>query len=65
MTKSSARKAAAEKTRGTHRKTARKVGAAKAHSDRSQDSFQSCRREGRKAVAEKARGSISQDRHSI
>ena len=32
MTKSSARKAAAEKTRGTHRKTARKVGAEKAHS---------------------------------
>ena len=32
MTKSSAHKAAAEKTRGTHRKTARKVGAGKAHS---------------------------------
>ena len=32
MTKSSTRKAAAEKTRGTHRKAARKVGAAKAHS---------------------------------
>ena len=48
MTKSSARKAAAKKARGTHRKTARKVGAGKAHSrDRTTAS---------KVVAEKARG---------
>ena len=48
MTKSSAGKAAAKKARGTHRKTARKVGAGKAHSrDRTTAS---------KVVAEKARG---------
>ena len=48
MTKSSARKAAAQKTRGTDRKTARRVGAGKAHSrDRKTAS---------KVVAEKARG---------
>jgi hypothetical protein len=48
MTKSSVRKAAAKKVRGTHRKTARKVGAGKAHSrDRKAAS---------KTVAEKARG---------
>ena len=33
MTKSSAGKAAAKKARGTHRKTARKVGAGKAHGE--------------------------------
>ena len=48
MTKSSARKAATEKTRGTHRKTARKVGAGKAHSkDRKSQAS--------KVAAEKAR----------
>jgi hypothetical protein len=48
MTKSSVRKAAAEKTRGTYRRTARKVGAGKAHS--------SARKTASKVVAEKARG---------
>jgi hypothetical protein len=48
MTKSSTRKAAAEKTRGTRRKTARKVGAAKAH--------RTDRKTASKVVAEKARG---------
>ena len=44
MTKSSVRKTAAEKARSKHRKTTRKVGTGKAYS-RSQDRFQSCRRE--------------------
>ena len=48
MTKSSTRKAAAEKTRGTRRKTARKVAAAKAHSK--------ARKTTSKVAAEKARG---------
>ena len=48
MTKSSTRKAAAEKTRGTHRKAARKVGAAKAHSK--------ARKTASKVAAERARG---------
>ena len=48
MTKSSARKAAAQKARSTYRKTTRKVGAGKAHS--------SGRKTASKAVAEKARG---------
>jgi hypothetical protein len=48
MTKSSARKAAAGKARGTDRKTTRKVGAGKAHS--------TDRKTAAKAVAEKARG---------
>ena len=48
MTKSSVRKAAAEKARSTYRKTTRKVGAGKAHS--------SGRKTASKAVAEKARG---------
>ena len=48
MTKSSARKAAAEKTRGTRRKTARKVGAAKAHSK--------ARKTASEVAAERARG---------
>jgi hypothetical protein len=48
MTKSSTRKAAAEKTRGTRRKTARKVGAAKAHS--------SDRKTASKVAVERARG---------
>lgn len=48
MTKSSAHKAAAEKTRGTHRKPVRKVGAGKA---RGKD-----RKTASKAVAERARG---------
>ena len=48
MTKSSTRKAAAEKTRGTRRKTARKVGAAKARS--------SDRKTASKVAAEKSRG---------
>ena len=48
MTKSSARKAAAQKARSTYRKTARKVGAAKALS--------SGRKTASKAVAEKVRG---------
>ena len=48
MTKSSARKAAAQKARSTHRKTTRKVGARKAHSgDRKTTS---------KVATEKARG---------
>ncbi len=48
MTKSSVRKAVAEKARSTHRKTTRKVGARKAHSgDRKTPS---------KVAAEKARG---------
>ena len=47
MTKSSARKAAAKKTRSKYRKTTRKVGAAKALNSGSQDSFQGCRREAR------------------
>ena len=47
MTKSSARKAPAEKARGTYRKTTRKVGAKKAHSTN--------RRAASKTVAEKAR----------
>ena len=48
MTKSSVRKAAAQKARNTHRKTTRKVGARKAHSgDRKTPS---------KVAAEKARG---------
>ena len=55
MTKSSVRKAAAKKARGTDRKTARKVGAGKAPSTD---------RKTAKAVAEKARGT-SQDRRSI
>ena len=57
MTKSSTRKAAAEKTRGTRRKTARKVGAAKAHSKARKTAFQSRRRESARY--------ISQDRHSL
>ena len=48
MTKSSVRKAAAEKARSTYRKTTRKVGAGKVHS--------SGRKTASKAVAEKARG---------
>ena len=48
MTKSSVRKAAAEKARSTYRKTTRKVGAGKAHT--------SGRKTASKAVAEKARG---------
>jgi hypothetical protein len=48
MTKSSAHKAAAEKTRGTYPKNARKVGAGKAHSKN--------RKAAPKAVAERARG---------
>ena len=48
MTKSSTRKAAAEKTRGTRRKTARKVGAAKALS--------SGRKTASKVAAERERG---------
>jgi hypothetical protein len=47
MTKSSAHKAAAEKTRGTHRKTTRKAAAGKAHSKN--------RKTAPKAVAERAR----------
>jgi hypothetical protein len=47
MNKSSARKAPAEKARGTYRKTTRKVGAKKAHSTN--------RRAASKTVAEKAR----------
>jgi hypothetical protein len=47
MTKSSARKAPAEKARGTYRKTTRKVGAKKAH--------RTNRRAASKTVAEKAR----------
>ena len=47
MTKSSARKAAAEKARSTYRKTTRKVGARKAHSGD--------RKTASKAVAERAR----------
>ena len=48
MTKSSVRKAAAEKTHGTYRNTVRKVGAGKAHGKN--------RKTATKAVAEKARG---------
>jgi hypothetical protein len=48
MTKSSARKAAAEKARSTYRKTTRKVGTEKAHG--------SDRKTASRAVAEKARG---------
>ena len=48
MTKSSTRKAAPEKTRGTRRKTARKVGAGKVHSK--------ARRTRSKVAAERARG---------
>jgi hypothetical protein len=48
MTKSSTRKAAAEKTRGTHHKSARKVGAAKAHSED--------RKTASKVAAERSRG---------
>ena len=48
MTKSSARKAAAQKARSTYRKTARKVGTGKAHG--------SNRKTASKVAAEKARG---------
>ena len=48
MTKSSVRKAVAEKARSTHRKTTRKVGARKAHSGD--------RKTASKVAAEKARG---------
>jgi hypothetical protein len=48
MTKSSARKAAAQKARSTYRKTARKVGTGKAHSDD--------RKTASKVATEKARG---------
>ena len=51
MTKSSTRKAAPEKTRGTRRKTARKVGAGKVHSK--------ARRTRSKVAAERARGTTA------
>ena len=51
MTKSSAHKAT-KKTRGTHRKTARKVGAGNAHRKMAPKAVA---QKGRKAVAEKAR----------
>jgi hypothetical protein len=54
MTKSSAHKAA-KKTRGTHRKTARKVGAGNAHSNDRKMVPKAVAQKGRKAVAEKAR----------
>ena len=55
MTKSSAHKAATKKTRGTHRKTTRKVGAEKAHSTNRKAASKAVARKARKAVAEKAR----------
>ena len=54
MTKSSAH-IATKKTRGTHRKTARKVGAVNAHSNRSQDGSQSCRPERRAKLSPRKR----------
>ena len=54
MTKSSAHKAT-KKTRGTHRKTARKVGAGNAHSNDRKMAPKAVAQKGRKAVAEKAR----------
>jgi len=54
MTKSSAH-IATKKTRGTHRKTARKVGAVKAHSTNRKAASKAVAQKARKAVAEKAR----------
>jgi hypothetical protein len=54
MTKSSAHKAT-KKTRGTHRKTARKVGAGNAHSNDRKMARKAVAQKGRKAVAETAR----------
>ena len=54
MTKSSAHKAT-KKTRGTHRKTARKVGAGNAHSNDRKMAPKAVAQKGRKAVAETAR----------
>ena len=54
MTKSSAH-IATKKTRGTHRKTARKVGAGNAHSNDRKMAPKAVAQKGRKAVAEKAR----------
>ena len=54
MTKSSAHKAA-KKTRGTHRKTARKVGAGNARNNDRKMAPKAVAQKGRKAVAEKAR----------
>ena len=54
MTKSSAHKAT-KKTRGTHRKTARKVGAGSAYSDDRKTAPKAVAQKGRKAVPEKAR----------
>ena len=54
MTKSSAHKAT-KKTRGTHRKTARKVGAGNAHSNDRKMAPKAVAQKRRKAVAEKAR----------
>ena len=46
---------ATKKTRGTHRKTARKVGAVKAHSTNRKAASKAVAQKARKAVAEKAR----------
>ena len=55
MTKSSARKAVAEKARATYRKTARKVSAGNAHSNDRKMAPKAVAKKGRKAVAENAR----------
>lgn len=55
MTKSSARKAAAEKARDTYRKTTRKVGTKKAHSTNRKAASKAVAEKPRKAVAGKPR----------